>query len=363
MSAVYIHIPYCKSKCYYCSFYSETDYSSFGNYKKALLKEIKYRAKQNPNTKIDTIYFGGGTPSLLSQKDFCEILDCVKKSFTVVGSAEITLEVNPDTVEGGIINDLLTQELINRISLGVQTHDDKLLHDLGRLHNFSKVKNSLDIIKCANISIDVMFGLPNQDEKSVLETLEEITKSHKVKHISLYALSIEKDTVFEKRGSTTDPDLQADLYDVCVAYLEKKGFNRYEVSNFAKKGFESRHNQKYWNRENYFGFGASAHSFINGVRYENSPTIAEYIKDPSKNKEIILTKDDIIKEIIMLSLRTSKGLDLHKLKKQTGYDLLTLKQKEVDELIKHNLTALKNNTIKLTHRAYFIQNAIAVKLL
>jgi len=366
MSGIYIHIPYCKSKCHYCDFYSVTDLTSIPQFLNALEAEIANSAKKNTRkSKIYCIYFGGGTPSALPNGAITRIINDIKNNFEICENAEITVEANPDSVTQNFINECVAND-VNRISLGIQSHCDNILKQIGRLHSFHDVKKAIDLVNKSginNISVDAILGLPNQTKQSVLDTLNLLTAFKNVKHISLYALTIEKGTQLFKDNTQIDQDFQAELYKLCVTYLEQKGFLRYEVSNFAKAGFESRHNQKYWTGENYFGFGAGAHSLINGIRYENAKDLSDYTKNPLSQKSHTLTKNEQIEEFIMLGLRTSNGIDTQKLKEKLDYDILTIKYKQLNELEKGGFLAITNGNITLKSHVYYLLDAIVFKII
>ena len=369
MSAVYIHIPYCKSKCHYCDFYSVTDLSSVPEFLNALMTEIRERAKASmvggKKVKVDTIYFGGGTPSILYGEDIKDILGCVKENFDVLQRAEITVEVNPDSLDSDFLDGCVSGG-VNRISLGVQSHCDNMLKKIGRPHKFSDVEKAIELVESfgiTNISVDAILGLPNQNKKSLLDTLEKLIAFKAVKHVSLYALTVEKGTQFFKERKAVDLDFQADLYEAAVEFLKQKNFLRYEISNFSKRGFESKHNSKYWTGENYFGFGAGAHSLIDGVRSENPKDIMGYINNPLIQKTHALTKEEKLEEAVMLALRTTKGISISELKQNQDYDILVEKQAELKQLQKGGLIIIDSDNIRLTDKTFYLLNSIVLKLI
>ena len=369
MSGIYIHIPYCKSKCSYCDFYSVTELDTVHEFLNALEVEVKARAEvvrlDNKKIKVSTIYFGGGTPSLLKGGYVARIVGMLYDNFDVDINCEITLEANPDTVSKEFIEEVVAAG-VNRISLGVQSHCNKILKAINRPHKFSDVKKAINLIdKCGirHVSVDAMVGLPNQDKRSILGTLRHLVSFKNVKHISVYALTVEVGTSLYKSDFAVKSDDLADFYDLCVKYLADCGFDRYEVSNFALTGFESRHNQKYWTSKNYFGFGAGAHSLVDGVRLQNPSDLNAYIKNPLSQISHTLSKEEMLEEAIILGLRTVKGLDLNRLKQEFCYDLLKEKTTQISELVKLGLVEVCDNTLRLADKAFYIMDSIVLKLI
>ena len=292
--SVYIHIPFCRSKCYYCSFVSYNKLNLLNDYLRTLEKEITESYKCEV---LNTIYFGGGTPSILKADEFEALLKHFKYN-----DAEITTELNPETLDYDYLKSLYDIG-INRISLGCQSFDDSILKLINRRHNSSQVLRSVKEAQKAgfrNISLDFIYGLPNQTCKMFIDDLKKGVNLG-IEHISLYGLSLEKGCYFSKfppKNLPTD-DEQADMYLAAVEFLQSNGFEHYEISNFAKNGFESKHNMTYWNNEEYYGFGVGAHGYINGVRYGNTDSIEEYIKNPFiRNEERVETDKDKLEEEI-----------------------------------------------------------------
>lgn len=319
--SAYIHIPFCLSKCKYCSFVSYT-LPPLGNekislYIKALTSEISHNYKNEP---IETLYFGGGTPSLIP----AGLLKQVLQLFNFALHPEITIEVNPDSV-----NEKYFKELkcigFNRISIGSQTFDDNILELIGRRHNSEQIIKAVRDAKSAefdNISLDLIYGLPTQTLEGLEKDLEKFL-SLDIKHISTYGLKIEESSYFGKNPPTNlpDDDMQADMYILVNDVLEKNGFLRYEVSNFAKSGYESRHNLNYWNNEEYYGFGVAAHGYENDIRYSNPTIIEEYIKNPIQHKEAhTLTQQEKFEEEIFLGFRKRYGINTAFIKQKYGIE-------------------------------------------
>ena len=387
MIGIYIHIPYCKSKCAYCSFYSVAELSSAALYLDALDKEINMRSKvhdlysahpfhakslnKTRLEKIDTIYIGGGTPSVLPKGSVMRILNTVRECFNVLVDSEITVEANPESCSQDFLDECMLNG-VNRISIGLQTHDNKILRAISRPHTYTDFSNAIKKIRQAgivNVSTDLMMGLPGQSKNSLFESLKRAMDFSVVRHVSLYALTVEEGTSLYRSGFIADEDLQAEMYEDSVVLLQKAGYMRYEVSNFAQKGFESRHNQKYWNGEEYLGFGAAAHSFQCNLpdktyrRIENPADLLLYNSvDFSAGCETV-TRAERIKEIIMLSLRTVDGLNTEYLKRETGWDILTEKVAEIEQLITLNMIEIKDGRIQLQNRGFYLLSSIILKLI
>ena len=353
---LYIHFPFCEKKCFYCDFYSLADMSLKEDYINALVREIKKYEKEN----IDTVFFGGGTPSLFSPLQLEKVMTAIFDTFNIDENAEITLEGNPMSASEAHKLSYFKSLGVNRLSLGVQSFSDTELKALGRGHTR---EDALFSIKKAmeagfdNISIDLMLGIPYQDEKSLKESL---SLALPLSHISLYALSIEENTVFgrkEKKGEDLHlPENDRELYLSSCQILEENGFEHYEISNFAKEGKRSRHNMKYWKAEEYIGIGASAHSYYKGERFSCPSSIKAFIEKAQKEDSYANTKKDRLEEFVMLSLRLSDGLDLNKL--ETKPDISLIK-----ELEKNNLLKLKDNKISLTNEGFYVSNSIIVKIM
>ena len=316
-TAVYIHIPFCEHKCIYCDFYSIITKDNITSFLQALKKEINHYADLHSSDRIiSSIFFGGGTPSLMSPSYISEIIELVKKRFKVSADAEITLETNPGTVEQTKLKEF-KQIGINRLSIGVQSFDDNELKFLTRIHD---KQTAIDTVLKANqvgfenISIDLIFNLPNQTKKLWQQNLEAAV-SLPITHISTYSLILERGTILNKmvldgKVKIQGDDYDADLYEMTIDFLTGKNFYQYEVSNFAKPGYECRHNNSYWNYNDYFGFGTSAHSFIDGRRYWNFSSLKKYIAEIEKNESAVAGSERLdnkqqLSEYIMLALRSS----------------------------------------------------------
>ena len=319
---IYIHIPFCASKCGYCDFYSLAgcDYL-MPEYHEALLQHIEESASSIKNYDVDTIYFGGGTPSFYGADRIAEIFDLLKLNGNVRSDVEVTVECNPDSISYNAAK-LLRQEGVNRLSLGVQATDNSLLRMIGRRHTYAQAEKAFNDCRRAgfdNINLDLMYGLPTQTKSDWADTLSRIVSLHP-EHISCYGLKLEKGTPMYRDyiNSPVLPsdDEQADMYSYAAQMLDRYGYNQYEISNFCAPGFLSRHNLKYWNLDDYMGFGPGAHSCIGSLRYSYVTSIKDYIAGVSRGTSLLDEYEYIdamekATEYIMLSMRTSRGISEH----------------------------------------------------
>lgn len=315
---IYIHTPFCAQKCAYCDFYSKPgDKKAMSAYSNALCRHIEESNMVNSGYEVDTVYFGGGTPSLMPIREMEHIVKALYKNFNVRRDAEMTIEANPDSVNLKLLKRLNSLGF-NRISMGAQSSSDDELFTLGRIHNFDQVKNAVSIAREAgfnNISLDLMYGIPNQTIESFKKSLLDIV-ALSPEHISFYALKLEEGTPMAKNAAAytfPDDDTVADMYLMAVALLKEQGYNQYEISNFAKDGKISRHNKKYWELKEYLGFGPSAHSYLNNLRFSYVSDTASYIDGVLGSGVIVDKRDEIhpyeqANEYIMLSLRTTDGI-------------------------------------------------------
>lgn len=357
---IYIHVPFCLSKCPYCDFYSEkASEKKVADYVAAICRAVK---QSDVKDRIaDSIYFGGGTPSLLSAADFDVILGQIGKMF-VLRDPEITLEANPATIDGDKLRDLRALGF-NRISFGVQSAVDAELSALGRLHTAEDAACSVLAAKNAgfeNISADLMLGIPHQNRESLRKSVEFLT-ALPLTHVSAYMLKVEAGTPFAKskeRKLCPNDDMLADIYLDCVKLLADKGFEQYEISNFAKKGYESRHNLKYWRCEEYLGIGPSAHSFIDGERFYTPGYLAAFIKS-----DIVQDGDGGgFEEYAMLRLRLCEGLNLAEAEALFGVNTGRI-AKKATALAERGLLNFENNLIALTAQGFLLSNAVTAELL
>ena len=317
---IYIHVPFCRSKCQYCDFYSlaTKDKKLHKSYLKAICAHIKEAAPQAEGYLVDTIYFGGGTPSYFGGEGMARILNTIRKNFRVSPTAEITFEANPDSVTKSLLRKLRIQGF-NRVSLGIQCDNDEILKKLGRPHTYAQAAEAVACIRKAgfkNLSVDLMFGLPGQNLQDWEQTLHNVLKLQP-EHISCYGLKVEEGTPlydYKDFCNLADDDLQADMYLSGVEILNQYGYRQYEISNFCKKGNVSRHNMKYWNGEEYLGFGPDASSDFGGRRFAVIRDLKGYIEGIRTGGQVIRDVQTILQreragEYVMMRLRTSAGID------------------------------------------------------
>ena len=309
---LYLHIPFCKNKCRYCNFFSFcTDERTWDEYTEQMVRMVRKKASEYSDMMIDTIYFGGGTPSVLGNDRLCVILSEIRKCFSVEKDAEITFEANPTSADS-LDFSLLCHAGFNRISFGLQSANQHELDLLGRKHTPEDAYRVIRSAKMAgfdNLSLDIMLAIPKQNEDSLKKTID-FCNSCDVQHISAYILKVEDGTPFGRmrdKLDLPDDDRQARLYETVVSELKRLGFEQYEISNFAKKGYQSRHNLKYWHDEEYLGLGPSAHSFINGKRFFYPSDLSEFYA----NQTVFESLGGDTDEYIMLRLRLSEGLSFH----------------------------------------------------
>lgn len=363
MTGIYIHIPFCLRKCPYCDFYSG---AADGTVKEAYVKAVIRNISdfKNRGICVDTVYFGGGTPSLLSEEQIGRIISACNESFVMKGP-EITMECNPCTVDYDKLCGYRGAG-VNRLSFGIQSAQDRELAAIGRLHDFAQAEKTVEnAVKAGfdNISGDVMLGLPEQTQKSLENTLE-LMCSMPLSHISAYMLKIEEGTPFdcdEIRNVVADEDTLCDMYMQTAEFLKGKGFEHYEISNFALDGKYSRHNLKYWQGEEYIGIGAAAHSFFDGRRYCCPADRESFISQPVQTKQILEESPDKASEYVMLGLRLSKGISLEKLKDMDddiNEDDIRNMKKFAERFAENGLAVISGDSISLTAKGFLVSNEI-----
>lgn len=396
---LYIHIPFCKHKCYYCDFVSYANKKKFfKKYVECVKKEIGKYARENrimsehglePKYVIKTIYIGGGTPSLIDEEYIEDILKSIRKNFEIISNLEenyeaqdeeiknynsqieTTIEVNPGTVTKEKLQKYLECG-INRLSIGLQAVQDNLLKEIGRIHTFEDFQN---VYKCArevgfeNINVDLMIGLPNQTLDDVKESTKKVM-ALKPEHISVYSLILEENTKLEDmviKGKLELPDdeIERKMYWYVKKALEKHKYIHYEISNFARPGFESKHNSDCWNQNEYIGIGAAASSFMNNARYENTSDLEEYISNiendkPSKNIQLqeLLDDESKIDEYMMLSLRKISGVNISEFKRKFNQNPIIRYNKILEKLIKEELIEIDGNNIRLSSKGIDLANLV-----
>lgn len=365
---IYIHIPFCKSKCYYCDFISYAGCEQhIENYIEKVIQEMEQYDFSNYN--VTTIYIGGGTPSYIDATYIKQLLDVLKskisKNETKWEKIDITIEVNPGTV----IKRKLEQYKslgINRISIGLQSTNDKLLKQIGRIHNYQQFKEVYQDIKetgFENVNVDLMIGLPNQSIQDIKKDLKDIIDMNP-NHVSVYSLIVEEGTKMEqliKSGELQLPDeeLERQMYWYVKNTLELNGYEHYEISNFAKKGRESKHNLNCWEQKEYVGLGVAAHSYLNGVRYSNPIFNSNYEWDFKHKKiEEEQTIDDMKKEYMLLGLRKINGVSIQKFKEKYGENPIFLYKNELEELVNDGLLEIDGDWIRLTYKGIDLANLV-----
>ena len=365
---IYVHIPFCKQKCYYCDFVSYcTKDNLIEDYVKAVEKEIELK---NIKSTITTIYIGGGTPSYIDSNYIKEIVNKIFEK-NVSKEAEITIEVNPGTVTFEKLKDYKDCG-INRLSIGLQSTQDELLKKIGRVHNFEEFLNTYKMAKkigFKNINIDLMIGLPGQRISDLKDSLEKVVKL-KPKHISVYSLIVEEGTpILEKiqKGELELPgeETERNMYWYVKNTLELNGYIHYEISNFAKKGYYSKHNMNCWEQKEYLGIGSAAHSYRDITRYSNTTNVEEYIKNVKQNKlernriiHEIQKEDDTKKEFMLLGLRKIEGIKISDFKNKFGDNPIYLYRTELNKLVEEKLITVDDDNIRLTNKGIDLANLV-----
>ena len=368
---IYVHIPFCKQKCKYCDFVSfKCNENKYQDYFKCVVKEITDKAVE-VKEHVDTIYIGGGTPSIVPAEYIEQIIVTIKNNYKVLKSAEITIEVNPGTVDKDKLKKY--KEIgIDRLSIGLQSTNDKLLKMLGRIHTYAEFEDVYEMsrkVGFKNINVDLMIGLPNQTIEDVEASLFKIIEKNP-EHISVYSLILEEGTqLFDlvNNGKLELPaeDLEREMYWKVKEVLEKNGYNHYEISNFSKPKFESKHNSNCWNQHEYLGFGLAAHSYYDGVRYSNIDNLNQYIEN-FKNENSIYniifhekqSKEDMMNEYMLLGLRKIGGVQISKFKEKFVDNPLYVFRNELNKLVENELIEVLENSIKLTNKGLDLANIV-----
>ena len=371
--SLYIHIPFCVKKCEYCDFYSLCDLSLREKYVSALIAQIKDFRSEAKNKLVDTIYFGGGTPSLLSGDDMLRIMKAVRSVFRVAEEAEISMEANPGTLNPEKLS-AYREAGINRLSLGLQSADPRELKRLGRIHTREEFESSFLLARLEgfqNINVDIMYALPDQTEQTLSDTLDYVIALDP-DHISFYGLKIEPETPFGKDETIEDAlpveDTQADMYLNSVEKLENAGFLQYEISNFSKPGFECIHNLKNWKCRDYLGFGPAAHSFFDGKRFSYKKDIDAFIADPLKRNKLYdeyeeLTYGDVAWQFVMLGFRLRLGIDVIEYEERFGDDFDARYLEKMAPFIDKQYILKTKNGYRLSRRGLLISNYILSEIL
>jgi oxygen-independent coproporphyrinogen-3 oxidase len=373
MAGVYIHIPFCRSFCSYCDFYSVTDCSETDAFVEAILREASLRSGYLYNETVDTVYLGGGTPSLLSVAQAKKILDAVRKNFSVIRDPEITVEVNPDDIRAGYIRSLAALG-VNRISIGVQSWDDGRLKYLGRRHTARQSAEALETAfseGIKNVSADLIYGIPGMTTADLRQDIEK-TLTFPVTHISAYHLTIEEGTPLHRlrekgKLTETDEETSSSMFMLLISLLREKGFLHYEISNFALEGYISKHNSAYWKQVPYIGLGPSAHSFDRRSRQWNVSDVKEYISSVNEGTVSFereeLDRLTLFNEYIMTALRTVWGIDLAHVENNYDKELHDYLVNMSGKYIRYGLMKRERDTLALTDQGRMISDNIIAELL
>ena len=369
---VYIHIPFCKQKCYYCDFISYANKEQyFDKYVQALIAEMSSFLDNN-DVEIETIYIGGGTPSIIDAKYIEKVMAKLQEKNALITAKEITIEVNPGTVTE---EKLKTYKKIgiNRLSIGLQSTDNNILKTIGRIHSYEDFLNTYKLARnqgFGNINVDLMIGLPNQKISDIKSSLEKITEL-KPEHISVYSLIVEENTPIEKmlnigKLELPDEELERNMYWYVKNVLELNGYKHYEISNFAKEGYESKHNLDCWNQKEYIGFGVAAHSYIDDVRFGNTGSIEEYLKNCEngefeKNRIIDEVEKDVFskeQEFMLIGLRKIDGVSIQDFKNKFGENPIFVFKNELSKLVDEGLVVVDFDSIRLTNKGLDLANLV-----
>lgn len=371
---LYVHIPFCLSKCVYCDFVSYADKQNlFAPYVSALIKEIERTGAKTAGRKVDTVYFGGGTPTILPPDLTSDIMAAIKDNFNLTSDAEVTTEANPATIDKAKA-EVYLKSGFNRISVGMQSADDKLLAFLGRAHNKKQFEETVSLLQKAgfvNINADFMLGLHGQTVADAEFTADYLAGLG-VKHISAYSLILERGTPLYKqvksgRVTLPDDDFTVDLYDAFYNRAKEIGFARYEVSNFSVEGYECRHNLNCWRYHEYVGVGASAHSFYNGSRRVNVADVENYINKMSRggalSKSKKISREEGMFEFIMLGLRTQSGIDVKNFNERFQADFFALYGNIIKRLVDRDVLEIFDNGVRIKVDKFYILNSVITEFI
>ncbi|OSB10154.1 radical SAM family heme chaperone HemW [Paraclostridium bifermentans] len=375
MLGLYIHVPFCAQKCYYCDFNS---YKINSNQKKEYLinieREMKFYKGEFKDKCFDTVFFGGGTPSILTVDELKELVNNINENFNIKKDAEITIECNPGTINREKL-EAMKKIGINRLSIGLQATQNYHLKSIGRIHTYEEFeKNYYDALDIGfkNINIDLMYALPNQKTQEWKDTLDKIINLNP-SHISAYSLILEEGTKLydmyqNKEFELLDEDTDINMYNYTIDTLKRHGYNQYEISNYSKEDLECKHNIIYWKCDNYLGLGPGASGFIGDTRYSNIEDICEYNKCIMQNirpvsEEIELTKKDKIEEFIFMGLRMNEGINIDVFKERFDTDFYDIYQEVMDKLIKRELVRFDGKNISLTQKGREISNSVFIEFL
>ncbi|KAA5542316.1 radical SAM family heme chaperone HemW [Adhaeribacter rhizoryzae] len=371
MAGIYIHIPFCKQACHYCDFHFSTSLRHKSSVVTAICQEIALQQQYLGNQTINTIYFGGGTPSLLSSEELLQIFSTLHRCFNIAPDAEITLEANPDDLTKAKLQELAASP-VNRLSIGIQSFHEEHLRRMNRAHNAQEAYYSVLYAQDAgftNITTDLIYGIPAPSHELWLADLTKLF-SLQVQHVSCYALTIEEKTAlgrWTKKGSfkPSEDEFVAEQFEILVAQMQAHGFTQYEISNFCLPGFESKHNSNYWRGVHYLGLGPSAHSFNSHSRQYNVANNAKYLTALTQNQLAFereeLTVVDQANEYLLTSLRTIWGCDLNRLR-QFGVDLRVQQKEYLDELLQKEYIRIQDEVLYLTDKGKLLADQITLDL-
>jgi len=370
--SLYTHIPFCKAKCHYCDFISFENNENFENYTNSLINEICLKAPKYASFSVRTVFIGGGTPTILPTKMLKKIIDAVFANFNIENDVEITVEANPGTLSHEMLR-VLKIIGVNRLSIGLQAVQNKLLRTIGRIHTveeFTQNFRQARELGFDNINIDIMFALPTQTLEDWRQTLEFVVNLQP-EHISAYGLIMEEGTKLSRAYANGhfSPCAETDelaMFDVARQILPDAGYSHYEISNFARDTYQCRHNLTYWHAEQYLGLGLAAHSFVGGRRFRNTENLAEYLTRQGTNKdydEVSLTEKEAISEYMFMNLRLLNGVDVAVFKAKFGKDVLNIFGEEIAQLTKIGLLEADCEKIRLTKQGIYLSNQVFEKFL
>lgn len=373
-AGIYIHVPFCRRRCSYCDFYLTTNMKLTGDFVDLLVKEIQNYSKEYGGMEFDTVFFGGGTPSALKEEETERILNCLRNELNISRDTEITMECNPEDVTDDAAKfERLARAGVNRISLGVQSFIDEELKYLTREHDSRMAEEAVQISKdmFRNVSVDIIYALHNQKRENVEHNIQKVIELD-VHHVSAYTLILEKGSLMHKQMENAGKIELAgkkaeELYPIFSDMLMKAGFIHYEVSNYARPGFESKHNLKYWNFENYLGLGPSAHSFMGNRRFANFSNLKKYNESLKegllpKDTDEVLSKNQM-KNDYFVSVFRSMGVDLELYGKLFGEDFMVRYKSLCEELINHGAAEMRDRRFVLTEKGYALADEVTVRFL
>jgi len=373
VAGIYIHIPFCKQKCHYCNFYSTVSHKYHKEFIAAILLEINFRKSYLQNKIVDTIYFGGGTPSLLSVDEINLIISAITNTYNVTSNAEITLEANPDDLSKEKLYEIKQFTKINRLSIGIQSFYDDDLKYLNRVHNGNQAQNSIkNALKLGfkNITIDLIYGIPTLNDKKWKENLN-IFFDYDIPHLSSYSLTVEPktalDVLIKKRKVENTNEIESiKHFEILLNETAKHGLINYEISNFALEGFFSKHNSNYWLGKYYLGLGPSAHSYNGKSRQWNITNIKQYCEEINLENVVeeteLLTIEQLYNEYVLTSIRTSWGCDIEKIKNKFGNKYSNYFTANINNAINENKVICENNIYTLTDKGKLFADGIASSL-